>query len=966
MDSESADTARERRIAFGVAIAFFIGLTALLLGGHLRGADQRLTAMYFDIRGELEPGDDVVICSIDARSLNDLGQWPWDLYVHARLLRKLDAAGARVVAFDISELARTRRRDFTDAEVADFSKALSEVECGVVVPVVLEPDTEQSTGGPPPELEGRSIGSGRLPRPPNFHPGRVNLPATSLVSAADGVGFLNVFPDLDGTVRTVPLSVSYGGRLYPSFVLECYRLHTRAPLDSVRLESSTLTAAHARFPVLPSGEMMVNYAGGHTFFPAISCTDVYSDSTRDIASRVANKTVLVGPYGSGLSELFRTPVDARLPGVEVNANAVTSMLANRVLRRAPDWSAIVIMGGIAILLALLVPAAGAPGGAAVTLLVLAATIGLAYLRFCHNVIVPMGGPALLTALLGATLVTRSAATAERRRAEADIAFQSRMQVITGIGRLVDSSLERSELLEEIMRWVEAELHVEAASMLLVDPETRTLHFEVALGEKGDAVKGFVLDMGEGIAGQVAETGEPLIVSDAAADPRHHQKIPEAIGYQVYNILCVPMMFRGEVVGVIEAMNRTDGRPFTDQDSALLTVIAQEAALFLENARLYSILQNRVDFANAELRETNQELASEKAKVETMVEEMVDGVVATDEAGRIVLLNEAAEKILSVSGDDVVGADAVSVINQPDLKRLMNMPLDSPGGVYTEEVEIGDERSTVLQVSVAIYGDGDEISGRCLILTDITEFKRIDQLKTDLIGFVAHELKTPLTNIGLYSEMLQNRLVGEDEKIEHITDVINRQGGRMRHMVEDFLNISRLEADREIPMDMRRIDDIGGLIGDTVAVHTHPQVEEEISIQLPDDQPPLWADKTKVEEVFANLLSNARKFSPEGGPIEVRGECDGDQWRFSVSDEGMGIPKTKQDQLFRRFERLDASASRIPGTGLGLFVCKHLVEAHGGEIWVESEEGEGSTFYFTLPVYSGQDAQAPAPEDADEA
>jgi signal transduction histidine kinase len=267
--------------------------------------------------------------------------------------------------------------------------------------------------------------------------------------------------------------------------------------------------------------------------------------------------------------------------------------------------------------------------------------------------------------------------------------------------------------------------------------------------------------------------------------------------------------------------------------------------------------------------------------------------------------------------------------------------------------------------VASYGDGDEISGRCLILTDITELKRMDQLKTDLIGFVSHELKTPLTNIGLYTELLKKRLEQPDEKIQHITNVISRQGVRMRHLVEDFLNISRLEADRELPMNMERLDDIVALVEDIVTVHTYTEQGDDIVIALPDDPPALWADRTKVEEVFANLVSNARKFSPKGGTITVRGERDGEMMCFCVSDQGIGIPEEKLDNLFRRFERLDASASRIPGTGLGLFVCKHLVEAHGGDIWVESTEGEGSTFCFTVPIYAGQAEPVEDPEGSDE-
>ncbi|MFP3903787.1 MAG: CHASE2 domain-containing protein [Armatimonadota bacterium] len=966
MESSATDLARERWISLAVALVILLVLVGLFMAGHLQAVDNWLSGIFFHIRGELPPPKDILICAIDADSVADLGSWPWPVHRHAQLLNNLDEAGARLVAFDLPSLAKLRADDPAFVGTDAFTDALAASSCATVLPMVLESGVDPTPEAKAARIEGRSLGTGRLPTPPNLQPGRLSLPAAPLIDAADGLGFLNVFPDLDGTIRDIPLMMSYRGKLYPSFSLECFRLFRGRPQSAVKLRPSKVSVGDLTVPVLPSGEMVINYRGGHLHYDTISYHSVYSASPESLAQQVEGRLVVVGPIGSDMIELFRTPVDARLPGVELTANALATLLTGSPLRPAPNWSVMLLMASIMLLFAITIPQTGAFRGVLVMLAVLAVTVGLAYYRFGTGLLMPMGGPFLATLFIGSALITRSAAVAERRRKEADIALQSRMQAITGIGRLIDSSLDRSELLEEVMRWVETELEVEAVSMLLVDEDSNTLHFEVALGEKGDEVKDYVLQMGEGIAGTVAQTGEPMIVNDARRDPLHHKQIPREIGYQVHNVLCVPMVLRREVVGVIEAMNRTDGMPFTEQDSALLTVIAQEAALFLENARLYSILQNRVDYANAELREANRQLASEKAKVETMVEEMVDGVLATDREGMVVLLNDAAESILGVLESEAVGEDVMTVLQHPDLARLMATPLEAHGGVYAEEIEIGENRPVALQVSVASYGDEDEeIGGKCMILSDITELKRVDQLKTDLIGFVSHELKTPLTNIGLYSQLLQDRLPQKEEKLHEIAAVIDRQRVRMGHMVEDFLNVSRLESDRELPMEHEHITDIQTLIHNIVELHSHMRDEHIIEINLPEDLPDLWADRTKIEEIFANLISNAFKFSPKGGRIEIAAEPSGDVVQFSVSDEGIGIPAEERENLFQRFERLSASASRIPGTGLGLYVCRHLVEAHGGEIWVESVENDGSTFYFTVPAYRGQSAEQTAEGTSDE-
>ncbi len=945
---------RELRLGILIACVLLLALLAMLLLGLVQGIDNWFYSLCFMMRGERPVPEQIVVIGIDNDSVDELGPWPWPLAVHARLLEKLDAAEARVVVFDISELAQFSDVQTQTGGAQEFAAALADAKCTTVLPLVIGRGTDAQALAKVQRLQKHALGPGELPRPVGLRPGRVALPEPSLQDNCDGLGGLNVYLDRDGVLRSVPLLLSYEQTMFPSLALESYRQYSAVSRESISRKTNTITVSDRTFWALLSGEVLINFFGGYEQFEPVPYHEMLAAEPAELKALLAGKLVLVGPVSGAIAQLFYTPVDALMPGVEINANAIASLLQDCVIRRVPGWTVIVLMVALALLLCLTVPAAGVFRGTAITVVIFIACFWLIFWRFTHDVWIPMGGPLLSIGLIGAALVSRSAAISDRLHAEANIRLQSRLQAITGVGRLIDSSLESDELLNEIMRWVEAELEVEAASLLLLDEQTNRLRFVVALGEKGDEVKDFTLALGEGIAGTVAQTAEPMVVNDAAEDPRRHRDIPTAIDYPLHNVLCVPMQLHGEVVGVIEVMNKENNMPFTEYDTALLTVIAQQATLFLETARLYSILQHRVDYADAELREVNLRLASEKAKVDTMVHEMVDGVIATDEADRIVLINEAAERVLGLSARAIIGEPVLAAIRQPDMVRLWAMPLSPHGGIYTEEVEIAGQRPIVLQVTVALVGTGDEIAGKCMILTDVTEFKQIDQLKTDLIAFISHELKTPLTNIGLYTELLLDQFGTDDRRVADLLQVVSRQTTRMQHMVEDFLNVSRIEADRALPMNLQPLDDLGKLVDDILAVERHGHGDHIFEINLPQPMPVLWADRTKVEEVFANLIGNAIKFSPNGGRITVSGQVHGDMVHFSVCDEGIGISEDDRQHLFQRFQRVGSTVKRIPGTGLGLFVCKHLIEAHGGEISIESVEAEGSTLHFTLPIYTDQD------------
>lgn len=916
-----------------------------LLGGlhWLHGVDNWLVAANFAVRGRVAADPRVVIVSLDSASEAALGPLPWPAQVWEQALGRLAEAGAAAVILDLP----------APAQVIAAPRRLP---VSAKLPVIFAFSIEE--GDAPPSAATAALKRFALTTapPPPTQPHHLLLPPAAMLAQAAGAGSNNVYPDLDGVLRSIPLVVAANDRLYPSLCLEALRVALQAPPGSSVAAENSVRVGTRRIPLAGNGELWLNFAGGYMSYSWRSFHDLLSPLDRQGASAWQGRFVIIGP-ARGATGTLATPVASRLPGVEVQATALGNLLQGNYLRPVPSLAPLAALLLCCLLTGVLVAERPMLTGGRITLLLAALVLVAAYAAFVANWYFPAAGAVLGVLVTGAALVAREAGLSDRSKAEAEARLVSRLQAIAGIGKLIDTSLDRAELLNAIMQWVENELEVEACSLLLLDEKRERLHFEVALGPKGDLAKDFTLALGEGIVGIVAQTGEPIIINEARHDPRRNLDIARAIDYQLDKVVCVPMTLHGEVIGVLEVMNRRDNSDFTQHDCDLLQVIAQQASLFLENARLYGVLQQRVEYANAGLLAAMKELRAEKARVETLVEEMVDGVVAVDNAGRIVLINSVARGMLGLHREKLEGQEVVPLLLHPYLVELFRAPLTTEAASVSREVDLLEDGNRVVRATVArIEGMAGEMAGKCAVFTDITHFKQLDQMKTDLVSFVSHELKTPLTSIGLYGYLLREKLSGgEVEQALDSAAAIDRQATRMKHMVEDFLNLSRIEAGRPLNMLFQKVAQVREFVEEVVMIEARTTKDHEFQLAVAEDLPALWADRGKLEEVLINLVNNAIKYSPDGGTITVRAQVEDDRLHFSVQDQGLGIAHEEQGRLFQRFQRAGAGGKdRISGTGLGLFVCKALIEAHGGQIWFDSVYGEGSTFHFTVPLYRGQD------------
>jgi len=957
-----------------VAVAAAVG--AILFVAYplrwLDGPEAKLIDLRFAIRGARTPSPKIAIVAISDATLSQHPDLPVAPDLNARLIRRLSGAGAAAIGLDIPELGRP----MVDSGGGFSVLAAAVRDSGrVVLPTVIVPAAEEASPAISACVRRFAAGAGRLVKPVELRSSQVNSPRPDLCAAAAGLGALNVYPDRDWTVRSMPVLTEVDGVLCPSFVLELARVALGGAPGKYQVEADgTVRLEHVRVPFDRAGETMIDFAGPDETYPQFTYEDVIAPEGMpdNVARSLRGRIVIVGSTAS-LSSRLRTPFSPYMAGAEVTANAVDTLLSRRFVYRSPTWEGL--------LLTLLGVALGSVVGgirppvraASVTGLVLALVTAGWVQGFARGLCLPMAGPMLGVLLVGGTLIARAAIAEQgERRREAD-RVASRVGALAGLGALLNSGLNREQLLTSIMMWVGEEVNCEAASLVLLNEEDRKLSFEIALGPAGDRLKDVTMEVGEGIVGTVVATGKRLLVPDTQRDPRFAKTIADAVGFPARSILCVPMSLPGRVVGAIEVINKRDGTLFSEHDSALLTVIAQDAAMFLEMARLYGILEARVDLANKELRLANQQLSAEKAKIEAIVHHMADGIVAADEAGRIALVNSVAEGMLGIEQEEVLGKPAAEALPHPELARIFaTEPFDTS---TTRELTFGEPEERIVRARPALAVDEQGVAGRVVVLSDITDLRELDRTKTDMVSFVSHELKNPLSSISGFAGLIRDRSADADQRQQ--AEIISRQAGRMYRLIEDFLNIARIDMGRKLEMHWNEAVNLRQVIGEAVEAERASRPDRQFVIDVAPDTPTIRADPDKLYQILVNLVNNAVKYSPRGGTVTVRAalengtvpspaDVDGRGLRplfgtvhLSVTDQGMGIKPEHMQHLFKRFRRVtDGMHERVEGTGLGLFLTQHLVQAHGGRIWAESTPDQGSTFHIVLPIEGKPDETDP--------
>jgi len=368
-----------------------------------------------------------------------------------------------------------------------------------------------------------------------------------------------------------------------------------------------------------------------------------------------------------------------------------------------------------------------------------------------------------------------------------------------------------------------------------------------------------------------------------------------------------------------------------------------------------VLSDSLNQTATRLDRTIRTLTEERNLSSAILGSMVEGVLVVNAAQRVVFANRSFAGILGLSAPPQAGSALVEWVRQTELleavrKVLLGEPL------VQAEIVTGTLRQHFFAATVASVGTTGT-DGAVLVLHDITDLRKLERVRRDFVANVSHEFRTPLTAIQGFAETLLAGAMDDPQNRGRFLEIILEHSRRLARLTEDLLMLSKMDADR-LEFETRRIP-IGPFI-DSCIETAQPRARDKdlrLSVKVAEKIPDIAGDRRRLTEVLQNLLDNAIQYTPAGGQITVSAGVADSAVVFTVSDSGIGIPQTEQPRIFERFYRVDVARSRqVGGTGLGLAIAKHLVEGHGGRIWVESEIGHGSQFHFSVPIFdTGRDS-----------
>jgi len=519
--------------------------------------------------------------------------------------------------------------------------------------------------------------------------------------------------------------------------------------------------------------------------------------------------------------------------------------------------------------------------------------------------------------------------------------QRQARVMTALAEgaaVINTTLRLDEVLRRILNQCMQALQVETVALALIDPANGDLAFRAATGYNAGNILDRRVPTGKGLAGQVVYEGRGVVVPDVSRDSRFKNE-DRFGGIETRAIAVSPIKAQGIVIGVLEAIN-----PIADtfDPDALLVMngIGSMAGTNIQNAQLFE----KLEAAHQRYRE--------------LFESSIDPMLITDWEGNILEANRMASSV-SMYLDEELRNMTVDQVHEVDFSKTgenFDRIRDYYPCSYQALLHKKDGHTVFTQVSVrpVNFEDADVLQWN---FHDISERKALDDLRNDLTSMIFHDLRSPLSNIISSLDILSGLVnAKENETIESILGIAVNSTTRIERLVNSLLDINRLESGQKIVnQDVVSLYEMANEAVMEVQAIAESR-RQEISCLIPSDLPPIWVDEDMILRVLLNLLENATKFTPSGGKI-VANASQEDGWVIvSIEDNGPGIPVLERERIFDKFTRLRGS-HRPGGLGIGLAFCKIAVEGHGGDIWVESQNNVGTTFYFTLPVATKEQQEA---------
>ncbi len=532
--------------------------------------------------------------------------------------------------------------------------------------------------------------------------------------------------------------------------------------------------------------------------------------------------------------------------------------------------------------------------------------------------------------------------------------QALLRIITELS----SSLDLNLVMNRTLGVLNESIGAEQSLILLNDGKTYVAGEELAPSTSASApLKGAHV---REISRWVVRRRASALVDDITADSRWEFDPGSLVSFR--SVIGVPLVLGEEILGTLLLLHRKTSAFMLEQVS-LVEATARQFSIALNNAELFTLIRDQAENLGGLLRE--QQIESSRSRA--ILESVADGVLVTDGAMQITLFNASAERILNLKSADVLGKPLETLIGlfgksgqvwQETIRRWSQEPQSyQVGETFAEQINLDQQR--VVAVNLAPVFFRDQFLATVSIFRDITQEVKVDRLKTEFVANVSHELRTPMTSILGYVEIMLMGAAGEiSPQQRHFLDIVKGNTQRLNVLVNDLLDVSRIEAGR-IELSIKRVDlrELAEeVIGDWQRRSRQENKPIQFVLEAPGEQPTVMGDALRIRQVITNLLSNSYNYTPENGRVTVKIHTVDGEVQMDVEDNGIGVNVEQQARIFERFYRgEDPMVLSTAGTGLGLAISKILVEMHRGRIWFKSSgvRGKGSIFTFTLPVMKGE-------------
>jgi two-component system phosphate regulon sensor histidine kinase PhoR len=468
---------------------------------------------------------------------------------------------------------------------------------------------------------------------------------------------------------------------------------------------------------------------------------------------------------------------------------------------------------------------------------------------------------------------------------------------------------------------------------LDDAAAKTIEFAVANSAMGSSVL----------------QDRPVLVDESMGG---HQDVDQLNALKILNAVAVPLalerrdenndIVEREVMGAFVAFDKYYGRPFDMEDARLLSMMARQVSAVLVTSQLYWIEQDR------------------RKRVQGILESTSVGLMAVSPKGTVTQANPAALRALDASNEPWFGRPFRDLIGNHEICDLVASTLEGAPTTEPKEFELNvhnqegeiEERTYRIQLD-QISSEDKQSLGWVIVFENITDIRAAERMMSAFVDMVSHELRTPLTPIrGFVATLLQ---AGEGtfdwETQAEFLQIVDTEAERLGVLIDDFLNIARIQNGRTLQFAFNKIK-ATDIIEHVVRLHrqsSHLKGNHQLVVDVPDPELSFNGDDGKLQQILHNLVGNALKYSPNGGEVRIKATQDGQGVRISIKDQGLGIPPEQLPKMFQQFSRVESPGHHgIKGTGLGLWLTKHMVEGHKGKIWVESDYGHGSDFLIWIP------------------